>query len=125
LNAAIQVHRLYIVDNANNPVGVVTMSDICKLIHDHVEPGAASSVCAVVVRGPVTATLCAFDGSVLGVSDDDKVVLLRDVPGALWTISPLPVGTQVTFRAASGKYLVRWREGVCFNVLLNLSFHVV
>lgn len=39
-----QVHRLWIVDKNDKPVGVVSMTDMCKVIRDYTEAGSSTAL---------------------------------------------------------------------------------
>jgi len=70
------VHRLWIVDDKGQPVGIVSMSDVLKLVRKFVESGDATNGNSDVNVTSV-ASIYAIDGRAVGVQND-KVVMLRD-----------------------------------------------
>jgi len=99
-----QIHRAWIVDKDNKPVGVISMTDICKIIRDHTEADSTASTRAP--REPFGCVFRTFDGKAVGIKDG-KIALLSDANSAeaVWKVHHLPIGTQVTLQAANGKYL--------------------
>jgi hypothetical protein len=77
------VHRFYVVDDKSRPVGVVSLTDVCKLFRDYVETSARVSVRAR--RDAFQATFRSFDGKALGAHGDKVGVatLARRAPSAI------------------------------------------
>lgn len=100
-----QIHRAWIVDKDNKPVGVISMTDICKIIRDHTE-AAETGATTRAPREPFGCVFRTFDGKSIGIKDG-KIALLSDANSAdaVWKVHHLPIGTQVTLQASNGKYL--------------------
>jgi signal-transduction protein with cAMP-binding, CBS, and nucleotidyltransferase domain len=63
-----QVHRLWIVDDHCKPVGVVSMTDICKLIRDHVD--ASWQHQARTTRDSLCRTFLSHEGTALCINGE-------------------------------------------------------
>jgi CBS domain-containing protein len=83
-----RVHRLWIVDGGNKPVGIVSMSDILKLVRKYNDSSDASTPqryvtalrvhsvltsCCSDARATLLVSIYAIDGRAVGVSDAHKV----------------------------------------------------
>eukprot|EP01108_Squamamoeba_japonica_P010230 TRINITY_DN9894_c0_g1_i1.p2 TRINITY_DN9894_c0_g1~~TRINITY_DN9894_c0_g1_i1.p2 ORF type:complete len:465 (-),score=238.11 TRINITY_DN9894_c0_g1_i1:71-1399(-) len=101
-----QVHRLWVVDGDNKPIGVYSMTDLFKVVRDLVAAeGAADKHTAREAFG--VTIRAAADNHVLSVNEAGDGVDMRKKASdehSLWTIEH-GVNSAVKLRAANGKYL--------------------
>lgn len=120
-----QVHRLWLVNGDFKPIGVVTMSDVCAVVCQHVEQGLDAAK-----RDTFYATFrSVFEGKALAAGADGKsVVLVDDIndKNAQWLVKHEPLGTVVSLQAANGKFVaVDAHHNVALRDALDADGHLL
>lgn len=124
-----QVHRLWVVDKSNKPIGVVSMTDIFKVVRDHVDISTGDKP-----HKPRESFGCMFraleGGKVISVNKAGNAVEVLDAASdehSLWTLEHLP-NSAVAFKAANGKYLsvdAKHQVGLAAKRDANETFNLV
>ena len=107
-----KVHRLWVVNEANEPVGVASLTDVFKVVRDHDDGGAPAKEhdrSFVVHKTYTTNVRAASGGLVLAVNNAGDGVGMQkasddNAARASWTVEH-GHATRIKLKSASGKYL--------------------
>jgi len=101
-----KIHRVWIVDENQKPIGVVSMTDLFKIVRDHIDASVGGNATHD-IKDNYGSVFKTFQGQAIGVAaSGDKVELLNDSNDkqAVWRVTHLD-RTHITLQGANDKYL--------------------